>query len=126
MTRVNLVILVKILKERKMSEKYEGLVELAIFESTGAYPYRLIYTPEEAKVSGFARVSAWVEVEFPSRASEEIIPEKVNAIEKEIAETWKDAKEKVDRLTSRKAELLAITDGRVFDPNAPLDDLRID
>lgn len=88
--------------------KYENPVKLAIFESTGKYSYQVIYTPDEAEHSGYARVSEWVEVSFPPRDAEEALQEKITCLDKEMEAIRKEALEKLNKLQERRQELLAI------------------
>jgi hypothetical protein len=54
------------------------------------------------------RVSEIVEVEFPDRNKDEIIPELLNAVDEEIKEEEKKHNIKIAQLKTKRAELLCI------------------
>ncbi len=91
-----------------MTKQYDEPTKLAVFESIDRYPCRVLYTEEEGKHTTWARITDWVEVSFPKRTDVEVTQEKVDSLDKEIAETWAGAKAKVDKLAAVKAELLAL------------------
>lgn len=99
-----------------MSDKYEGPVKLAIFESTGRYVYRSCYTESEATVTDNARISEWVEVTFPFIDPKFATAAKVEKLDAEIEKTLAVAMKAVAQLRERRAELLAISwDGSTTD-----------
>ena len=91
------------------SKQYQGPTKLAVFESTGKYTYRSIFTESEAELSDLARISQWLEVNFDFRTDEEINAEKVAKLDQEIEKTLTSAMKQVAQLRERKQELLAIS-----------------
>jgi len=67
-------------------------------------------TEDEAKFSSNKiRLSEYVDVEFPPRAAEEVVPEQIAAIDAQLAEVADKFGKALAELKARKAELLAIT-----------------
>jgi hypothetical protein len=87
---------------------YGEKIKVAVFESTGEYPYQVIYGENMAAVTDLARISEWVEVEFKKLPEKEIIPVKVKALDEEIKKIYLVAEERVAALQDRKKELLAL------------------
>lgn len=57
----------------------------------------------------YIRVSEYIEVEFPPRAAEEIVPEQIAALDTQIAEVTDKFGKALAELKARKSELLAIS-----------------
>ena len=92
-----------------MTKLYEGTLKIAVFESEGKYPYRSILTEgEAAHLSHMTRVSEWHEVIFNFRAADELIPERVKAVDAKINEITESALREVANLQEFKKDLLAI------------------
>ncbi|MDR5729669.1 MAG: hypothetical protein RB191_19815 [Terriglobia bacterium] len=88
------------------------MTKLAIFEYTspGLKGMKFYITEDEAKFSSNKiRLSEYVDVEFPPRAAEEVVPEQIAALEVQIAEVTNKFSKAITELKARKSELLAIT-----------------
>ena len=69
--------------------------------------YRAIRT--EAQISdSIVRISEFVDVDFPDRNKDEILPELLNAVDKEIKKEEYEHNEKMYKLKAKRAELLCI------------------
>lgn len=55
------------------------------------------------------RISKFIEVEFPPRTAEEVVPEQIAALDAQIAEVTEKFGRALGELKARKSELLAIT-----------------
>lgn len=101
-----------------MTHKVSEPIKIAIFVHSCLDTYTQLYTIKEhdPKYSSFTRISEWVEVVFPPRLPDEVLTERVQNIDREIQDTMRTAMTEIDKLKSKKEELLAIT----FDaPNIP-------
>ena len=84
-------------------------IKLAVFESSGRFPYQSLYSEQESTSTDMARISEWLTVEFqPRNEKEEIVREKVAKIDREVESIKKDAMERVDKLVQRRQELLSL------------------
>jgi hypothetical protein len=92
-----------------MTKLYEGALKIAVFESEGKYPYRMLLTEGEAAHSPqMTRVSEWHEVNFNFRAADELIPERVKAVDAKINQITETVLKEVAKLKEFKKDLLAI------------------
>ena len=69
---------------------------------------------KDDNLAGYVRVSEWIEVEFPPRAPDAMIPEEVRQLDAKLEELKADFAKKVTAIEAAKANLLAITDSRVI------------
>jgi hypothetical protein len=67
---------------------------------------------KDADHTSMVRVTDWVEVEFIERTAEELVPEQVALIDKQIAEATEKFGRMMMDLKTQKANLLALTDQR--------------
>ncbi len=85
-------------------------MKIAAFESEfGGLMY---WPPDMEKYANSVRVTEYVDIEFPPRAKEEIVPAKIEKIDHEIAEITAKFTNELTELKTRKANLLALTDER--------------
>ena len=68
---------------------------------------------EEVPYINWVRISEWVDVDFPARKREDVIPEQLALIDAEIKEQRLKAAAAVEALETARANLLAISDQRV-------------
>jgi len=87
-------------------------MKLAKFETLGGYPLVLYYPPETEPYTDMVRVSEYVEIDFPPRTAEELVPAQVALIDKKIAQVSKEFGDQLAALKDAKDKLLAITDQR--------------
>ena len=88
------------------------MTKLAIFEYTspGMRGMKIYLSDSDAKYAdNKIRFSEFVDVEFPPRAAEEVVPEQIAAIDAQLAEVADKFGKALAELKARKAELLAIT-----------------
>lgn len=86
-------------------------VNMALYQySHGGSPTGM--TEGLASYTPATRISEFVEVDFPDRSREEMIPEQIAKLDKEIAEEKERFSRVIERLNQRKSEILAITDER--------------
>ncbi len=55
------------------------------------------------------RISEWVEVDFPPRAPEEVVPAQLAALDREAEAVRKEFTDKLHKIAERRASLLALT-----------------
>ncbi len=84
-------------------------MKIAVFESPTVPSCKSIYTEEDAKYTSFVRVTEWAIVEFQPRANDVTVPEKVDAIDKEIKELRLRHHNELAPMERIKANLLAVT-----------------
>jgi len=84
-------------------------MKIAIFESLKVPGCKSIYTEEDAKYTTFVRVTDWAIVEFQPRTHDAIVPEQVEAIDKEIKEARIRHHNELAPMERIKANLLAVT-----------------
>jgi hypothetical protein len=87
-------------------------MKIAIFEYTSPNMkgMKFYLTDAEAKYgSDKIRMSEYVDIDFPPRAAEEVVPEQIAAIDAQLAEVADKFGKALAELKARKAELLAIT-----------------
>jgi hypothetical protein len=90
-------------------------MKIALFEYTnpGMRGINVILKETEAEYfDNKVRVSEFVEVEFPPRPTEELLPEQISVIDKQIAEVNLKTGRMLAELNARKQDLLALTDQR--------------
>lgn len=89
--------------------------KIAVFEytSTGSMAclagYQIIVKFPNDENEKQIRVSEWVEIDFPERDKEEIIPAIVKSIDERIEKIKEKAMQEVSELQGKKSELLALT-----------------
>ena len=82
---------------------------LAQFKTLGPYPLTLHYGPDMESHTDAIRTTEYVEIEFPERAREELVPAQVAVIDKKIAEISEEFGRKLAALKEAKDNLLALT-----------------
>lgn len=87
-------------------------MKLARFTTLGVYPLELYYPPDREAHTDMVRMTEYVEVEFPPRSPEELVPAQVEIIDKKIAEVSAEFGRKLAALKEAKDNLLALTDQR--------------
>jgi len=86
-------------------------MKYAIFEYTspGLKGLRICLSESEAKYGNDKiRFSEYVDIDFPPRTAEEVVPEQIAAIDAQLAEVTDKFGKALAELKARKAELLAI------------------
>lgn len=68
-----------------------------------------ITSEEMAKYSDLPRLSEWVEIDFPPRAPEELVPEQLAALDQQEMLLRGAFQKEMDKLKERRANLLALT-----------------
>lgn len=73
--------------------------------------YESIYDEQHAKFAsdGATRISEWVDVEFPPRKPEEIIPEQIAVLDKAEQELRAKFQQKLMEIAEQRGKLLALT-----------------
>lgn len=89
-------------------------IRLAAFNRPGQWSYDLVMGAD-ADPAQYIRLSEFVDVEFPPRETDQVIGEKVQHINEEIAEATETFTRKVQELHQAKAELLALTHEQATD-----------
>jgi hypothetical protein len=92
-----------------MTKKYEGSIDLAVFESTGEYAYQTVYTRLEGEHSGYAQVSEWTIVNFRRLDDQTVAKAKVAVIDAQIAKKTADLMNELKQLNDDKQRLLALS-----------------
>jgi hypothetical protein len=87
-------------------------VKMALYKySDGGSPFGM--DEDTARFSPTSvRVSEFLDIEFPDRKREDIVPEQIAKIDKEMDEEKERFSHVMERLNRRKSEILAITDER--------------
>ena len=79
-------------------------MKLAQFKSLDNYPLTLYYEPEREKYTDMVRMTEYVEVEFPPRAPEEIVPAQIAALDEQIADVSREFGAKLAALKEAEGE----------------------
>jgi peroxiredoxin family protein len=86
-------------------------MKVAVFEYASGDLLSGMRTVSHHDMSGLnaIRITEWQEVEFTPIPADQVVPEMVAAIDKEIDEINQETIAKVNKLKSQKSELLALT-----------------
>ena len=82
-------------------------MKYAIFKCQ-KYQYETIDNKHFEKVSGYIRMSEYVDVEFPPLPDEEVIPLEIAALDKERDDELAKHLTKLENIAERKSKLLAL------------------
>jgi hypothetical protein len=81
-------------------------MKLALFKYTHDSSYVCVKTEEEASVTTAARVSHWVDVEFPPRSPDEYLPEQIEAVNRRIEQKRAEHVLEIAKLEKERREMV--------------------
>jgi hypothetical protein len=102
--------------------------EICVVKSPGRFGYQSIYDRKEAESehSDMTRISEFVKVTFVPRKPDDVIPEMVAKIDKEIQQCRVDHEERLQTYYRQRQDLLALTyESSTVQPPIPEDDIPI-
>lgn len=82
--------------------------KICVVKSAGKYSYQDIYSESELENTDMTRISEFETVTFRPRSKEEIVPEMVAKIDKEIQEARIGHEQQIRRLLDRRQDLLSL------------------
>jgi hypothetical protein len=86
-------------------------MKIAVFKSID-HDFSMVRPEQDEKYTDMVRMTHYVEVEFVQRSAEEYVPAQVESIDKQIATITTKFTQELNELTTRKQDLLALTDER--------------
>jgi hypothetical protein len=75
------------------------------------------HTERALHLSGFTRITEYVEVDFPDLPKDEVLAERVGSLRKERTETVNDFTKKLEGIDNKIAELLALAAPEQSEPS---------
>lgn len=88
-------------------------MKIALYDiSSSSLPLIAIRNAEDEAYMHSPRVSGYIEVDFPPRPPEEVIPEQLAKISAQIADVDAQYARAIKELNERRQNLLALTDNR--------------
>lgn len=90
--------------------KTDEQVKIALFKHIKYASWEAVFEcAEDLKHSDYVRISHEIELTFLARSNEQVIPEQIAMLDKEIQEAYVNAERKVAEINDIKSKLLAIT-----------------
>lgn len=98
-------------------------VKIALFKHIKYASWEAVFEcHDDIKYENYVRISHEIELTFLARSNEQVIPEQIAMLNKEIQETYVNAERKVAEINEIKSKLLAITNQSNSQPTKDLVD----